>query len=427
MYIIYEIKKICDELANAETIRRRKTILRREMNNTKWTDFLFYIRSPTTKGIGEFKLSNWTDYDTRTAIPFCTGYGNDLIEYLTYNNRGSKKDLFIIQSCIHSYPEDIQPFLYQALIKKVNIRVSVAVINEVYGKGFFPTIDYMKPDDYFDRDNILYIRGKQYVAMEKVGGMKCIAVKEHGAVQLYGEAGIPLANLSCIENEIARLPQNNIVLDGFILYNGKENLTYEERNKKTSSGMRSKSEIKTMTFWVYDYIALTDYRKKVGTQTYKERREILINMLEKGKYVKLVPSLYEGVARNVIKDLYNDAKAHQAGGIYLYLRFGYYTFHRSSACVELKTLYEIPLTIVDYVLQENSELLSYFIVDYNGVRVSVPLGYTVEERQKYGQDTYLYIGKKAIIQYCKEIIRQSDGVKTISSPAFLGIQGEERS
>lgn len=379
---------------------------------------MFYIKSSTTKGIGEYKLTNWTDYDVDTAIPFCTGQGDDLIEFLTYNNMGSKKDLFVIQSCIHSYPEDLHEFLYDALMKRIKLKVSPAMINEVYGKGFLPSIDYMPPDTYFDRDNVLYIRDKQYIAYQKVGGVKCVAIKEKGGVQLYGRNGELIFNLDLIEREIERLPHDNMVLDGFILYNGKEPLTYEERNKKTTSGIRSKSTIRTMTFWIYDFISLEDYKNKLGTLKYRDRLVILQNLINHRQHLKLPKILYDGVARSAIKDLYDEARLKKAGGIYLYLKEGYYTFHKSPVYVEFKSFYQVEATIVDYKMIEGTDLLSCFIVSYNQQIASVYLGYLQEEREKFGQDPYLYIGEKVIIQ-CNRIKQNEDGTQQIITPVFL--------
>lgn len=416
---MYDIKSICDEIIQCHKIKDKQKILKREIKNTKWMDYIFYIKSLTTKGIGKYKLTTWTEYDPEDALPFCTGNGNDLIEYLTYVNRGNKKDMSVIHASIRQYPEDLWEFLYKSVMKDLRMFLSPMAINEVYGKDFIPLIEYMQPADYFANDNNVYIRNKKYVITPILAGVKCVAIKTNGSVQLYGPNGVVFTNLQCIEDELRNSLAEDMVFDGCVCYAGPEELTYEERCKKSSSGLKKKENITTHIFYVYDCLTVKEYNNRKGEITYKDRRAYLSDLLANGKYVKSVPRLYDGLNRLPIKQWWDKAKADNDGGIYINLNSAPYQFRKSAGYTVLRSLYEIEAVIVDYILDENNSF-KYFIVEYNGKRINIPLGYTNEQKEKFNEDTYLFIGQKCLIQHSGEKKRQ-DGEPYLACPTFVDI------
>lgn len=399
-------------------------ILRRNATNTKWTDFLLYQFGKTRLGLSRFLIfDKWapSEITAEDVVPFVTGEGDDLLEYLTYMGAGNKKAVAKIHGSLTLYPAELHDFLIDAVLRDLEINVSAKQVNTVYGAGTVYEIPLMMPGLYYGNED--YVRQRQFTVSGWYNGTRCAVIKECGEARMYTRFGIVLEGFDELLQEFNDLPFDEVVFDGELVYKGedaKDLSPYDRRMKErwiVRLPERDKSDI---IFYIYDILSLKEFNRKTCKNIYKDRRTFLETNFTPTEHIQLAPILFNGRYRGNILKAFRVAKEKGYAGILVNLDYDLYKYRQNSeSFLYLRQMHEADLMIVDYTKKENEDILQSFIVDYKGSNVVLPLGYSDEERKEFWEHRDDYLGRIAHIHF-SVAKRTNDGSKYwLPGAAFL--------
>ena len=364
------------------------------------------------------------------------GISENVLATVSSNRKNSKTifellDILASNNINNSLREEIGAFknanmehwdLYKKMIlKDLRCNISSKTINKVWD-GLIPTsetgvnvncmlaskFDFEKPPT-----------GKMFIT-EKLDGIRiwCM-IDSFGNIELYTRQGKIVEGCKEIEKAISELKLTNVILDGEILAS---NCSYEDVYKETIKRVKNKNKTKTgLNFHVFDIITIDEYKNKVGTKRYSERRKILDSISE-NEFIKIVPVLYEGDDINEVLKLLDIYRAKGAEGLMCNLNKAY-EFKRSKGCLKLKVMQTCDLQIIGFQEGEgrHSGKLGALIVDFKGNKVGVGTGFSDEERLSIWENRDSLLGRVVEVRYF-EITKDKNGAESLRFPTYVSIR-----
>ena len=421
MIYIIRTKEICDELQSLSSKKDKETLLIREKENETFKRVLHFLLNPfIVTGISKKKINKQVNVDTQRL------YVSDIFDYVTKNNTGRDIDIKVIQQFISNQPCEIQEFYKDLITKSLKLGVDAKTVNKIYGADFIPTFEVMLGTSI---KNCSIPNGAWFSISHKLNGSRCTYYKG----KLYTRAGREYTGLGHILNDIKTLyGDEDIVLDGELVYKNEEGLTDSEAFQKGVGIANSKATDKTqLKYVVFDVITTEDFEKKISQKTYKERLvdlNVLKSMLVsyKIKNISIVDMFYQGIDQNEIWKWLAYAEEHDLEGIMVNLDAPYQC-KRTKDLIKVKEFYSVDLPIVGFEEGQgrNAERVGAILVKYKGSIIGVGSGLSDEQRIYMWGHQSEYINKIVEVSY-KEITRDKrTGMESLQFPTFICIRDDK--
>lgn len=211
----------------------------------------------------------------------------------------------------------------------------------------------------------------------KLDGLRAIAIKGHGVVTLYSRKGLVLDNYPHINEAVAALPVDNIVLDGEAL--GKD-FTATVKAKRRKDGKTDTG----INLWVFDALPLGDWISRESVWKQRNRSDKIMQLLEdEPEHLRLVPQVWIDSEKELI-DAFQKARAEGVEGLVLKDPDATYAFKRSKCWLKVKEFetVDVEVTGLEEGDGKHKGTLGALVCKFKGKEVRVGSGFTDAQRKQ---------------------------------------------
>lgn len=415
------VKSICDQIQSTNSKLEKEQILKTNKGNALFLKVLFFLLNPfIVTGLSDKKIyKSLSNVTPKSEFKDCSI--EFVMNYLRENNTGTDQVIANIQRFIYHQPDSMAEFYIQLFTKSLKLGCDSKTVNKVYGKNFIPTFDVQLANKYFEMPQ--KVEGKDFTITLKVDGMRCVVVKENGAVSLFSRQGQPIEGLVDIENEIRNHHLDNFILDGELTLLDDGGMTSGEQYKQTLKITRKDGEKHDIKLLAFDWLQLSDFQEQNCQMTYSERRSILDNEYSTMQFIKILPVLYTGKDTTQILSILTKVRDDDQEGIMINLNDAFYEFKRTSNLLKVKVMQDCDLKIIGF--EEGSGRLSGTLgrinVDYKGNKLGVGSGFSDSDRTYFWTHQNELLGRVITVQYFEET-EDKDGIKSLRFPVYKEIR-----
>jgi len=260
--------------------------------------------------------------------------------------------------------------------RDLKIGISTITINKVF-KNLIPTFNIQLCNKYNSEERLV----GDWLIQPKYDGLRCLFFFEKGVCKgILSRSGKELFNLEHISKELLNYIKHcDCVLDGEIC--GKN------WNDTISMTKSSVTEIKNkdIVFYIFDFISLEDWNKKICNYSLKQRLHQLNSLFCKdGNYFKIIP-----IKKILTKgDIIHYAKIWlDVGyeGAVLKEENSFYEFKRSNNWLKVKFEETEDLEIIGFKegTGRNMGKLGAFLCQFNNIEVDVGGGFSDKQRESF--------------------------------------------
>lgn len=416
------ILSIVKELQTDNSKLGKLAILKREINNEEFKQFIKYVLDPMyVYGIQDKKLKKYLG-QTLNTISFQNLF--EAFEYLLENNTGRDEDAKLIATFIDEASredDELKEFYVQAITKKLRMGID-STVNKAWGKGFLNKFEVMLAKDFYKESH--KVEGKQFVLTEKLDGQRALFFNIDGQVKVFSRSGQPITGLTEIEGEIKRLPIG--VYDGELLI--KNEHLYKDRDvlQETLKITRKDGEKTGVSFWIFDCLSNDEFQDGETKDKYHERRMWLDNTITSTfEHISSLPILYAGKDMTIIPQLLSKLEAEGKEGLMLNLDKPYYC-KRSDVLLKIKSMktFDEICTGVFEGEGKYKGMLGGITINYKGYPLRAGSGFNDEQRKLYFNNPELIVGSLVEVQYFRES-QNAEGGLSVSFPIFKMIRTDK--
>lgn len=354
----------------------------------------------------------------------------DFLNFLVNECTGKDKDIKAVQNFLHVNKEEHREFLKGVATKSITMGVSEKTINKVFGKDFIFTMELQLAEKYFD--NMEYVEGKEFALTLKLDGIRCVATKRDGKVNLVARSGQPIIGAIDIENDLRNVKEDNFVLDGELLVDDWRNMKSKEAYKATTKIVRKDAEKHGIRLVAFDMVTINEWNERSSEDAYKVRRNRFRKIAEQCEHIEKVPLLYLGKDTSKINEILNKVTGgkYPQEGLMINMVDATYQFRRTKELLKVKRMNDCDLRVVG--VQEGKGkyegILGALIVEYKGNTINVGSGLTEDLRKSFWNNKDKIIGRVIKVQYFEET-QDASGNKSLRFPVFLELcpKGKEPS
>lgn len=334
----------------------------------------------------------------------------DVYDFFSYEPLGELRELYT-----------------RMILKDLRAGITDKTVNKVW-EGFIPQFKLQLAKKYENR--IKYLKDEEIAITSKLDGIRCATtISKTGEIEMWTRQYKAIKGLQDIEIEIAGLLYlpANVLLDGELLYNGKEELTSAERYRKTVEIVNSDDIRKeNVTYHVFDIVNLDEFKLGKTTVEYKVRSGALDDIFadqDKNSVVVRVPILYLGNDHSKIYELLDEAIENNEEGVMINLVNAPYECKRTNNLLKVKKMHTVDLKVLDVLEGEGKYQgqLGSIAVQYKDYTVKVGSGFSDEQRVLYWNNKDLIKGKIVEVQYFEESSNK-DGELSLRFPIFKGVR-----
>ena len=423
MSVELELLVITNRFKADSTKTGKEALLREYADNEGFKKYLKYILDPMySYGIQDKKIKKFLGTHIGKGRGAVDIFG--MFEYLVSNPTGTDKTINIVARYIDSFDgnDEIQTFLLESLTKKMKLGITAKTVNKVYGKGFITNFEIQLAKKYEDESH--KVKGEFYLT-EKYDGMRCAIIKNDDSIKAFSRQGERILGLIDIEKSISKLP--NGVYDGELLINTHEQLKDRDVLQETLKITRKDGDKRGVDFYIFDYLTLEEFEDGKSKGDYSARR-LLLEKLEYGDSLVLVPILYKGSDHNVIPTLLKEMEDKGREGLMLNVGSGNYECKRTHNILKLKTMQTADLKVIGFEkgkpLGKYENTLGTLLVDYKGYPLGVGSGFSEEDRHMIWENQDKFLGKIVQIQYFRESKNDNGGL-SVSFPVYQGVRHDK--
>lgn len=234
----------------------------------------------------------------------------------------------------------------------------------------------------------------------KLDGLRCIAIKRHGAVSMFTRSGSPIETLPTIRTALESADYDDFVLDGEVMgsdWNQSASVVMSYKSTKVDSDI---------VFNVFDAVPFNDWHAQDSRDQLQDRIDVVkeIVALVGSKVVAQVAGKTVNSEGELVK-FYSKTLEMGYEGVMLKDLTSFYNFKRTDAVLKLKPVATTELVIVGHYEGNRGSKREglwggFSALGTNGVITKVGGGYSDKERAKIqllGPDTY--IGKVIECEY----------------------------
>lgn len=416
----FKVVEIINDLRGTTKSTEKTAILKENKDNELLQKVLFY----TLDSFKKYKISEKT-FETYGCLQSSYSDIFTLLDVLSANNINDNLKNEAV-GFVNSADEKLQDLFKCMLIKDLRIGIAEKGINKVF-KDLIPTFSCMLSESIFKNNNIQRVQGKEFIITQKLDGNRILAIKQNDKVEFYTRQGKPLEGLVELEEDFKSFP-NNMVLDGEILLENKNNLNSDELFRETMKECRKKGTKHGLYFNAFDLVTLEGFGKGIDTTPCAQRKENLHNLIETNNFTHIVevPILYKGRDLDKIDEYLQLAISKGQEGCMVNLCEAPYEGKRVKTQLKVKAMNEIDLRVVG-VFEGEGEFKGTLggvkiVLTHEGKQYDVAIGsgFSKKEREIFWEDSSLIIGKIIRVQYF-EISQNQCGGYSLRFPVFKGI------
>ena len=415
-----KVVEIINGLRGTTKSTEKTAILKENKDNELLQKVLFY----TLDSFKKYKISEKT-FETYGCLQSSYSDIFTLLDVLSANNINDNLKNEAV-GFVNSADEKLQDLFKCMLIKDLRIGIAEKGINKVF-KDLIPTFSCMLSESIFKNNNMQRVQGKEFIITQKLDGNRILAIKQNDKVEFYTRQGKPLEGLVELEEDFKSFP-NNMVLDGEILLENKNNLNSDELFRETMKECRKKGTKHGLYFNAFDLVTLEGFGKGIDTTPCAQRKENLHNLIETNNFTHIVevPILYKGRDLDKIDEYLQLAISKGQEGCMVNLCEAPYEGKRVKTQLKVKAMNEIDLRVVG-VFEGEGEFKGTLggvkiVLTHEGKQYDVAIGsgFSKKEREIFWEDSSLIIGKIIRVQYF-EISQNQCGGYSLRFPVFKGI------
>lgn len=416
----FKVVEIINDLRGTTKSTEKTAILKENKDNELLQKVLFY----TLNSFKKYKISEKT-FETYGCLQSSYSDIFTLLDVLSANNINDNLKNEAV-GFVNSADEKLQDLFKCMLIKDLRIGIAEKGINKVF-KDLIPTFSCMLSESIFKNNNMQRVQGKEFIITQKLDGNRILAIKQNDKVEFYTRQGKPLEGLVELEEDFKSFP-NNMVLDGEILLENKNNLNSDELFRETMKECRKKGTKHGLYFNAFDLVTLEGFGKGIDTTPCAQRKENLHNLIETNNFTHIVevPILYKGRDLDKIDEYLQLAISKGQEGCMVNLCEAPYEGKRVKTQLKVKAMNEIDLRVVG-VFEGEGEFKGTLggvkiVLTHEGKQYDVAIGsgFSKKEREIFWEDSSLIIGKIIRVQYF-EISQNQCGGYSLRFPVFKGI------
>lgn len=416
----FRVVEIINDLRGTTKSTEKTAILKENKDNELLQKVLFY----TLDSFKKYKISEKT-FETYGCLQSSYSDIFTLLDVLSANNINDNLKNEAV-GFVNSADEKLQDLFKCMLIKDLRIGIAEKGINKVF-KDLIPTFSCMLSESIFKNNNMQRVQGKEFIITQKLDGNRILAIKQNDKVEFYTRQGKPLEGLVELEEDFKSFP-NNMVLDGEILLENKNNLNSDELFRETMKECRKKGTKHGLYFNAFDLVTLEGFGKGIDTTPCAQRKENLHNLIETNNFTHIVevPILYKGRDLDKIDEYLQLAISKGQEGCMVNLCEAPYEGKRVKTQLKVKAMNEIDLRVVG-VFEGEGEFKGTLggvkiVLTHEGKQYDVAIGsgFSKKEREIFWEDSSLIIGKIIRVQYF-EISQNQCGGYSLRFPVFKGI------
>lgn len=416
----FKVVEIINDLRGTTKSTEKTAILKENKDNELLQKVLFY----TLDSFKKYKISEKT-FETYGCLQSSYSDIFTLLDVLSANNINDNLKNEAV-GFVNSADEKLQDLFKCMLIKDLRIGIAEKGINKVF-KDLIPTFSCMLSESIFKNNNMQRVQGKEFIITQKLDGNRILAIKQNDKVEFYTRQGKPLEGLVELEEDFKSFP-NNMVLDGEILLENKNNLNSDELFRETMKECRKKGTKHGLYFNAFDLVTLEGFGKGIDTTPCAQRKENLHNLIETNNFTHIVevPILYKGRDLDKIDEYLQLAISKGQEGCMVNLCEAPYEGKRVKTQLKVKAMNEIDLRVVGVFEGEGNfkhtlgGITVAFEHEGGNYTVGVGSGFSKEDRELYWAHPELIVRKIARIQYF-EVSKNTDGGYSLRFPVFKGV------
>lgn len=316
----------------------------------------------------------------------------------------------------------VHDFLQEFFSKSYKCGITSSTINKVYGKNFIPKFEVMLANKFEEKQDKVT---RNFAVTTKLDGIRCVVTKHNNNISFFTRTGQAIEGLEELTREIAKLDYSNIMLDGELILENKDNLPSDELFRATQKIVRKDGVKQGVEFHIFDTTSLNEFFEGKSTETYEQRMDFLHNQLdlEEAELLKKVEILYFGDDKSKIDELLAKVIAEGKEGLMVNKANGLYVSKRTDNLLKVKKMHTIDLRVtgVQEGTGKNKGKLGALIVDYKGNDVGVGSGFTDADRKIIWDDQDAIIDMIVEVQYFEESNNEDGGI-SLRFPVFKGIR-----
>lgn len=419
-----KVIEIFDSIKNTSSTKEKQKIIEKNKDNELFKKCLvFLLDSNIVTGISSAKIKKHVEPETELSpLYLCVNSTfEDVMAYLIKNNTGRDCDIYEIQAFLCGHESD-REFYEEMITKKYRLGCDAKLVNKVI-HGLIPTFDVMLGTSI---EKAKIPENTWFSLSHKLNGNRCVYYKG----DFYTRQGKKYIGLEHIKRQIDRIGFNDeIVIDGELIYKNKEGLTDSEAFQKGTGIANNKDNNKTdLKLVIFDLLSVEEFESGVSTDTYKHRRNMLNQIRDiiddfNTDDLEIVTMFYEGTDQSEIWKWLDYAEEHDMEGLMLSLDAPY-ECKRTKNLLEVKKFYDFDLSVVGYEegTGRNKGTLGAFVVQYKDNTVKVGSGFSDEERKTFWNNREDYIGRVITVKY-KEISKdKKTGLESLQFPVYCGLR-----
>ena len=415
-----KVVEIINDLRGTTKSTEKTAILKENKDNELLQKVLFY----TLDSFKKYKISEKT-FETYGCLQSSYSDIFTLLDVLSASNINDNLKNEAV-GFVNSADEKLQDLFKCMLIKDLRIGIAEKGINKVF-KDLIPTFSCMLSESIFKNNNMQRVQGKEFIITQKLDGNRILAIKQNDKVEFYTRQGKPLEGLVELEEDFKSFP-NNMVLDGEILLENKNNLNSDELFRETMKECRKKGTKHGLYFNAFDLVTLEGFGKGIDTTPCAQRKENLHNLIETNNFTHIVevPILYKGRDLDKIDEYLQLAISKGQEGCMVNLCEAPYEGKRVKTQLKVKAMNEIDLRVAGVFEGEGNfkhtlgGITVAFEHEGGNYTVGVGSGFSKEDRELYWAHPELIVRKIARIQYF-EVSKNTDGGYSLRFPVFKGV------
>lgn len=420
------IKQFIEEMNQSNSVLHKKEVLKKfpEMK-----DILVAIYDPYK----QYYVTSSTIKKRKDLI--ATSTTNDIFELLTILNTRQvtgHNAIATVNKFIQNNKE-YEDIIYMIIDKDLECRVGADIINKVY-PNLVPTFKVALAESYKDvKDKINVL--EEYYSSRKMNGCRCLtSIDCEGDIHFYSREGHEFYTLDVLKEYIKTLNLKSVVLDGEICLIG-------EDGKETFNGIMSVIRRKDYTipnpkYLLFDCIPYDDFYKGYSpfilTARWKQLEELIRPHVN--KYVDIIKQVKVESMEQFL-ELSEEATNNGWEG-HVIRKDTVYQGKRCRDMVKVKKMEDAefvvtgmevgPFRIIEGGKEITIETLSAVTIEYEGTKVSVGSGFSLNERRMYYEHPELIIGKVITVCYF-EPTNNKQGTHSLLFPTFKFNHGDRRS
>lgn len=424
---IQDLYVVCEKIKNTGSRKEKENII---YENKDYEDFKILLKflfdDNITTGIDskkinkELPLGYLKESDSCNDLPY-------LLNYVEKHNTGKDIDISTIKIMIHKLSggeEHIIDFLKEIVTKSLRLGIDSKTINKVYGYNLIPVFDIQLGTPI---EKCVLKEGTWFSLSQKLNGTRC--VYKQGT--MYTRQGKKYTGLQHIINDIKQiLPDNNIILDGELILKDRsagDSASFQIGTGIATSDAEDKSELKLV---VFDIITIDDFTKGVSELSYKERKQLLIELqrkieIQKLPNIEVVKFFYEGNDQSEIMKWLDYTERNDMEGCMLNLDTPY-ECRRTKNLMKIKKFFDVDLECVS--INPGTGRLKHTLgqigCKYKNNIVYVGSGFTDRQRDYYWNHPDEIVGHIVTVKY-KEETQNKNGSYSLQFPVFIIVRKDK--